>query len=100
MVKGCQKRIYHVKNADSRIFEEAYFVLKKSVSSEQIPGVRYVSEREMAQEAERLVLEMAPASPRKYGHSLLNAGKACAFALGAAASSALIGTVALILAFA
>lgn len=28
MIKGCQKRIIHIKNTNSPYFEEAYFVLR------------------------------------------------------------------------
>ena len=31
MIKGCQKRMIHVKNTNSPYFEEAYFVLKNDV---------------------------------------------------------------------
>lgn len=99
MVKGCQRKIYHVKNTESRIFEEAYFVLKKRVSSEYAPGICYVSDREMAAEAERLVRELCPDSAKYSPRTALIAGKAGAFALGAVSSSAVIGTVALVLAF-
>lgn len=99
MVKGCQRKIYHVKNTESKIFEEAYFVLKKRVSSEYEPGVCYVSDREMAAEAERLVRELCPNYIRQSPRASLIAGKAGAFALGAVSSSAVIGTVALVLAF-
>ena len=27
-VRGCEKRIYHVKNTESELFDEAYFILK------------------------------------------------------------------------
>jgi len=100
MIKGCQKRFYRVKNPQSSIFEEAYFVLKNNISSEYAPGMKYVSDGEMAAEAERLVKDMCPAecsiaSPKKS----IASGKAGAFALGAVSSSAIIGTVALVLAF-
>lgn len=31
MIKGCQKRMIHVKNTGCDLFDEAYFVLKKDV---------------------------------------------------------------------
>lgn len=29
MIKGCQKKIIHIKNTNSPYFEEAYFILKE-----------------------------------------------------------------------
>ena len=29
VVRGCEKRIYHVKNPDSEIFDEAYLILRR-----------------------------------------------------------------------
>lgn len=99
MLRGCQRKIYYVRNAESRIFEEAYFVLKKRVSSEYEPGTRYVSDREMAEEAERLVRELCPERRESPPRALRIGGRVGAFALGAVSSSALIGTVALLLVF-
>lgn len=33
MIKGCQKRMIHVKNTGCDLFDEAYFVLKNDVST-------------------------------------------------------------------
>ena len=49
VVRGCEKRIYHVKNPDSDIFDEAYFILRR-----QEKGKR-VSPREIENEAMRIV---------------------------------------------
>ena len=47
MIKGCQKKIIHLKNPDSRYFEEAYFILKETTG-----GI--TDEKEMIKEAERI----------------------------------------------
>ena len=31
MIKGCKKKIIYLKNTDSDIFDEAYFVLRREV---------------------------------------------------------------------
>lgn len=49
MVRGCEKRIYHVKNPDSEIFDEAYLILRR-----QEKGKR-MSPREIENEAMRIV---------------------------------------------
>ncbi len=33
MIKGCQKRMIHVKNTGCDLFDEAYFILKNDVST-------------------------------------------------------------------
>ena len=94
MVRGCQRKIYVVKNPESPLFEEAYFILKQN-----LPRKTEVSPNEMAEEAKRIVKDvcgLAPLYP-KTGNIFHN--RLLAFVLGAAASSALIGSVALTLAF-
>ncbi len=49
VVRGCEKRIYHVKNPDSEIFDEAYLILRR-----QEKGKR-MSSREIENEAMRIV---------------------------------------------
>jgi len=94
MVRGCQRRIYVVRNPSSPLFEEAYFILKRNNAPQPV-----VSESEMAMEADRIVRDVC-------GFSVVcrrrNSGfgpKVLAFVLGAAASSAVIGSIALTLAF-
>lgn len=93
MLRGCTKKIYYMKNPGSRYFEEAYLILKKDVPQSQIPS----SSSDLAVEAERIVRDacnyFAPPKTRLFG-------RAAAFALGAATSSAIIGTVTLVLALA
>lgn len=90
---GCQKRMYCMKNIGGLYFEEVYFVLKKNAPDGNSP----LGGMDLAMEAERIVREASEHLPcRKTAHPPVF-GRAAAFALGAASSSALIGTVALIL---
>ena len=50
MVRGCQKKIIYVKNTDSKVFDEAYFVL-----SDKIPEA--TEECDMVEEANRILGE-------------------------------------------
>ncbi len=52
MIKGCEKRIIHVKNTNSPYFEEAYFILKSDSACE-------ASEGDMIKAAERIAAEAA-----------------------------------------
>ena len=48
-MRGCERRIYHVKNAGSPLFEEAYLILRQgALPSSPDPGSR-------ADEAERII---------------------------------------------
>ena len=83
MVRGCEKRIYHVKNTESEIFDEAYFVLRRKGNS------RAATPREIELEAKRIVMAAA-------GNKGDSVGKAKnvrlrAFLAGAALSAAVIG---------
>ncbi|MBQ2720240.1 MAG: hypothetical protein IJF23_01770 [Clostridia bacterium] len=90
---GCQKRMYCMKNLRGVYFEEVYFILKKNAPDASSP----IASMDLAGEAERIVREAAETLPcRKSAHPPVF-GRAAAFALGAASSSAVIGTVALIL---
>jgi len=99
MVRGCQKRIYHIKNPDSALFEEVYFILKQ-------PSVRNRAafENDLTKEANRIVQEATTDTPWHKSPSIKGAcsagQKVCAFVIGAASSSAIIGGIALLLAFA
>ena len=96
MIKGCQRKIYHIKNTNSSIFEEAYFVLKKQITFEYTPGLNHINDSEMAEEAERIITELMRSCPKKSPPSLSKMSKRGAFALGAATSSAVIGALSLV----
>lgn len=94
MLRGCQKKVYHIKNVGGRYFEEAYLILKKEAP--EVTGRTYSAD--LAEEAERIIREAAEAYGNAFPRrSPMQLGRAAAFALGAASSSALIGTVALII---
>ncbi len=59
-MKGCQKRIIVMKNTGSRLFDEAYFILKENAVRTQA-----ISEHDMVGEAARIISEnMLIADPR------------------------------------
>ena len=51
MVRGCQKKIIYLKNTDSRVFDEAYFIVKDNCPDD-IRG-----ECDMVEEANRILNE-------------------------------------------
>ena len=51
MVKGCERRVVYLKNTDSAVFEEAFFVMKDA-KTEKPP-----SSMEMVREANRILSE-------------------------------------------
>lgn len=51
MVRGCQKKIIYLKNTQSDLFDEAYFVIKNNIDD-----VR-VNECDMVEEANRILEE-------------------------------------------
>jgi len=58
MVKGCQRRVLHLKNPESGLFEEAFFFLKSPPPPES-------GAREMVEEANRILLGCRTAEPRR-----------------------------------
>ena len=89
VVRGCEKRIYHVKNTESDIFDEAYFILKVG------KGKGGMTPREMEREAMRLVNDTGGTTGKK--KSLENRERIKAFILGSLFSGTTIGLVSLIL---
>ena len=103
MLKGCRKNIYYMKNPPGKCFEEAYLILRRDLPCDStLPStaankskVSAYSDRDLAAEAEFIVKE---ASKHFSAHQhKVNIGHKAAFALGAISSSAVIGTVALII---
>lgn len=92
MFHGCQKRMYCMKNLGGLYFEEVYFILKKNAPDELSP----IGSLDLAGEAERIVREAGDSIPCRQVQKKRKISRAAAFALGAASSSAVIGTVALI----
>lgn len=82
MVKGRQRRVLHLKNPESGLFEEAFFFLKSSSTEESSCGAR-----DMVAEANRILLgcragEAARRPRRRLAAFLL--GVLCGAVLGAA----------------
>lgn len=79
MLRGCQRRIVYIKDTENRIFEEAYFILRRGVSGQG----RIPSDDDMLREAGALI---NTAMPYIYPSARSGRGKlkyAAAFALGA-----------------
>ena len=64
MVRGCQKKIIYLKNTQSNIFEEAYFVIKEEVIEER-------SENDMVEEANRILNENFDFEVKKTGFKII-----------------------------
>ena len=58
MVKGNQRRVIHLKNTDSGIFEEAYFILREDDSPS-------LTEQSMIKEANRIIEENSKGDEKK-----------------------------------
>ena len=92
MIRGCQKRIYYVKNPESNIFDEAYFILRRNIPENTADG-ESVTEEDMKREAIRIVLQTEGEKEEIKKKSL---DKVIAFAAGAAVSSVIIGIIAVV----
>lgn len=86
MIRGCQRRIYYVKNPGNGIFEEAYFVIRRNYTGR---GVTLTGDGEFAGEAARIFTEAAPAARKRKSRLF-------AFFAGVAASAVTAAAVALI----
>ena len=86
MIKGCQKKIIHLKNTGSPYFEEAYFILKDDGS---LP-----CENDMVKEA----LRIAEASNSRKSRGSAFFGGLIPALIGAASASFLFGIILLLVA--
>ncbi len=59
MIKGCQKRVVYLKNTDSCMFDEAYFVLSGEREDKS------ATEFDMVREAERIAMESVIGEPNR-----------------------------------
>ena len=62
MIKGCEKRVIHIKSPKSDIFDEAYLILKDC--EEQVPAC------DIVREAERLLSESEAESRRRFSFGM------------------------------
>ena len=90
MVKGSQRRVIHVKNTKSGIFDEAYFILKEGADAS-------VCESDMISEANRIIEENSKAddASAKRGSKLFSRKALLVLSFGA---SAVLAVLVLILA--
>lgn len=91
-MRGSEKKIIHIRDTGSRIFEEAYFVLRRGIGNDSTRP----SEDDMIREASRIVSENAaeysPSTRKKFSPAM-----PLAFFTGSLAGSILIGIVWLLL---
>ena len=91
-MRGCEKRVIHIRSTDSRIFEEAYVELKPGAAER----CRVENETDMIKEARRLVEEsltrVYPAGAKKAKNRFL-----LPFFIGVSAVSLLFTLVTLFL---
>ena len=59
MIKGCQRKVMHLKRAKSRYFDEAYLIMKDDIINDD--------EEEILKEAERLIFEGEGCKRQKRG---------------------------------
>ena len=92
MIRGCERRIYHVKNTESDVFDEAYFVLRRGYDPAASGGRRTA----LDEEVRRLISgESLPEyGPREGRRGLRD--RFIAFAAGALISAAAVFLVLLI----
>ncbi|MBQ8523408.1 MAG: hypothetical protein IJ457_02160 [Clostridia bacterium] len=88
MVRGCEKRIYHVKNPESELFDEAYLILRRGARTSA------ATPREIELEAMRILRGSDRSQPKSTQRKL---GSLKSFFLGAALSAALIGGLSILL---
>lgn len=94
MVRGCEKRIFYVKNPGGDVFDEAYFILRKR--SDGSLRDRGATPREIQLEAMRIAEGAISAVPR-FSHGKRE--KLRAFIAGAAVSAISLGIVGTVLWF-
>ncbi len=87
MIRGCEKRIYYLKNTDSELFDEAYLILRRGV------GASCATPRELEREAMRIV---RGGDDERRVPTVGTGGRLRAFILGAALSALIFGVFLLI----
>lgn len=60
MFSGCQRKMYYIRDTRSRLFREAYFVLREGAD------VGGICENDLAAEADRILRERFPAKTRRW----------------------------------
>lgn len=82
MLGGCQKKMFYVKDTKSRLFCEAYFILREGAD------MSYVCENDLAAEADRILRERFPNKKRRF--KKFKASAAALFILGIIAGAGIM----------
>lgn len=85
-MRGSEKRVIFVRDTGSRIFEEAYFIVRRGIGE----GEETTGEDDMIREARRIVRESAADYPAR-ARRRRRWGRLLSFLAGAASAGALIG---------
>ncbi len=88
MLKGCRKNVVYVKNTDSELFEEAYFIVSDKTA------IKNKCENDMLKEASRIISNgpmrsYFPTDKEAKNESAAEIRKALWFVLGATVTAAL-----------
>ncbi len=89
MIRGCQRRIYYVKNPGGDVFDEAYFIIRKDYAGR---GTTLTGDAELADEAKKIVEQATEGGTGKNGRR----EKLTAFIAGAVVALIVFAVVMLI----
>ena len=93
MIKGCSRKIYHVRNLAGKYFDEVYFILKDGApESVSVPPAST-----LAEEADRIIKEAASSFEPKNTRRAASVSRLLAFLTGVFTSSAILGIIAFLL---
>jgi hypothetical protein len=90
MIKGCQKKIIYLKNTESGLFDEAYFVVSRA------EGAARVKETDMINEAKKII---EGASEKEYETEKKKSKNMWFFSLGCVCATAFFCVIGLALSF-
>ena len=82
MLGGCQKKMFYIKDTKSRLYSEAYFILRSGAELD------YVCENDLAAEADRILREKLHG--KKHGAKLKRLYPIVSFILGGVAGALLM----------
>lgn len=85
MLGGYQRKLYYIKDTGSKLFREAYFVLREGADT------GFVCENDLAAEADRILRERFPS--RKFRIKRSRAVAVITFTVGIAVGAALMGII-------
>lgn len=92
MLKGCNRKIYHVRNTSSKYFDEVYFVLKDGVSVSS-----RATSSTLAEEAERIIKEAGVSVGNASSTRASSVSRFACFLVGVFSSSAILGIIAFLM---